>query len=110
MLGTSLYAFGIGMIFPTLFRFTLFPTTCQKDGFGLAEHGDSDGDGVSVEVGRWLWFHGGRLPFHLLAAVAGVIVVLPLATLFQRVRQREAAELAAEVTTLPDGEAYPALG
>ncbi|SUG49736.1 sugar transport protein [Salmonella enterica subsp. arizonae] len=30
---------------------------------------------VSVEVGRWLWFHGGRLPFHLLAAVAGVIVV-----------------------------------
>lgn len=57
---------------------------------------------VSVEVGRWLWFHGGRLPFHLLAAVAGVIVVFTLATLLQRVRQHEAAELAAEVNTLPD--------
>lgn len=30
---------------------------------------------VSVEIGRWLWFNGGRLPFHLLAVVAGVIVV-----------------------------------
>lgn len=57
---------------------------------------------VSVEVGRWLWFHGGRLPFHLLAAVAGVIVVFTTATLLQRVRQHEAAELAAEVNTLPD--------
>ncbi|MDI4701812.1 hypothetical protein MJI37_24635, partial [Salmonella enterica subsp. enterica serovar Cerro] len=32
----------------------------------------------------------------LLAAVAGVIVVFTLATLLQRVRQHEAAELAAE--------------
>ncbi len=46
VLGTSLYAFGIGMIFLTLFRFTLFPTTCQKGRpLALAEHGDSDGDG-----------------------------------------------------------------
>lgn len=30
---------------------------------------------VSVEIGRWLWFNSGRLPFHLLAVVAGVIVV-----------------------------------
>lgn len=34
---------------------------------------------VSVEIGRWLWFNGGRLPFHLLAVVAGVIVVFTLA-------------------------------
>ncbi|WP_348251032.1 hypothetical protein, partial [Salmonella enterica] len=37
-----------------------------------------------------------RLPFHLLAAVSGVIVVSTLATLLQGVRQHEAAELAAE--------------
>lgn len=30
VLGTSLYAFGIGMIFPTLFRFTLFSNNLPK--------------------------------------------------------------------------------
>ncbi len=28
--GTSLYAFGIGLIFPTLFRFRFFPITYRK--------------------------------------------------------------------------------
>ena len=51
---------------------------------------------VSVEIGRWLWFNGGRLPFHLLAVVAGVIVVFTLAGLLNRVRQHQAAELAEE--------------
>lgn len=44
---------------------------------------------VSVEIGRWLWFNGGRLPFHLLAVVAGVIVVFTLAGLLNRVRQHQ---------------------
>lgn len=96
VLGTSLYAFGIGMIFPTLFRFTLFPTTCQRDGFSLAEHGDSDGDGGVGRSRPLAVVSRRRLPFHLLAAVAGVIVVFTTATLLQRVRQHEAAELAAE--------------
>ena len=30
VLGTSLYAFGIGLIFPTLFRFTLFTNNLPK--------------------------------------------------------------------------------
>ncbi|MGK4845921.1 MFS transporter, partial [Salmonella enterica] len=50
----------------------------------------------SGEVGRWRWFHGGSRPFHLLAAGAGVIGVFTLATLLPRVRQHEAADLAAE--------------
>lgn len=33
VLGTSLYAFGIGMIFPTLFRFTLFSNNLPKGRF-----------------------------------------------------------------------------
>lgn len=41
---------------------------------------------VSVEIGRWLWFNGGRLSFYLLVVVAGVIVVFILAGLFNRVR------------------------
>lgn len=97
VLGTSLYAFGIGMIFPTLFRFTLFSNNLPKGTVSASLNMVIlTVMAVSVEVGRWLWFHGGRLPFHLLAAVAGVIVVFTLATLLQRVRQHEAAELAAE--------------
>lgn len=76
MLGTSLYAFGIGMIFPTLFRFTLFSNNLPKGTVSASLNMVIlTVMAVSVEVGRWLWFHGGRLPFHLLAAVAGVIVV-----------------------------------
>ncbi|EPM9228200.1 MFS transporter [Salmonella enterica subsp. enterica] len=97
VLGTSLYAFGIGMIFPTLFRFTLFSNNLPKGTVSASLNMVIlTVMAVSVEAGRWLWFHGGRLPFHLLAAVAGVIVVFTLATLLQRVRQHEAAELVAE--------------
>ena len=28
---------------------------------------------LSIEGARWLWFHGGRLPFHLLAVAAGIV-------------------------------------
>nr|VUD26603.1 sugar transport protein [Salmonella sp. NCTC 7297] len=97
VLGTSLYAFGIGMIFPTLFRFTLFSNNLPKRyGFGLAEHGDSDGNGGVGRSWSLAVVSRRRLPFHLLAVVAGVIAVFTLATLLQRVRQHETAELAAE--------------
>ncbi|SUG51989.1 sugar transport protein [Salmonella enterica subsp. arizonae] len=50
VLGTSLYAFGIGMIFPTPVSLHAFlQQLAKRDSFGLAEHGDSDGDG---SVGR----------------------------------------------------------
>ena len=45
VLGTSLYAFGIGLIFPTLFRFTLFSNNLPKGHrLRIAEYGDPDGD------------------------------------------------------------------
>ena len=79
VLGTSLYAFGIGLIFPTLFRFTLFTNNLPKGTVSaslnmviLAVMA------VSVEIGRGLWFNGGRIPFHLLAVIAGVAVVFTL--------------------------------
>lgn len=96
VLGTSLYAFGIGMIFPTLFRFTLFTNNLPKGTVSaslnmviLAVMA------VSVEIGRGLWFNGGRIPFHLLAVMAGVAVVLTLKGLLTRVRQHDATEVAA---------------
>ena len=97
VLGTSLYAFGIGMIFPTLFRFTLFSNNLPKGTVSaslnmviLAVMA------VSVETGRWLWFNGGRISFHLLAVAAGLAVVFTLAGLLKRVRQHEATTLATE--------------
>ncbi|WP_336219854.1 multidrug efflux MFS transporter MdtM [Citrobacter amalonaticus] len=97
VLGTSLYAFGIGLIFPTLFRFTLFTNNLPKGTVSaslnmviLAVMA------VSVEIGRGLWFNGGRIPFHLLAVIAGVAVVFTLKGLLTRVRQYDATELATE--------------
>ena len=40
VLGTCFYAFGIGLIFPTLFRFTLFSNDLPKDRFRVAEYRD----------------------------------------------------------------------
>ncbi len=97
VLGTSLYAFGIGLIFPTLFRFTLFSNNLPKGTVSASLNMVIlMVMSVSVEIGRWLWFNGGRLPFHLLAVVAGVIVVFTPAGLLNRVRQHQAAELAEE--------------
>ncbi|UHO33370.1 multidrug efflux MFS transporter MdtM [Citrobacter rodentium] len=97
VIGTSLYAFGIGMIFPTMFRFTLFTNNLPKGTVSaslnmvillvMA---------VSVEAGRWLWFNGGRIPFHLLAVAAGIVVVFTLRRLLQRVRQHGETGLALE--------------
>lgn len=95
--GTSLYAFGIGMIFPTLFRFTLFTNNLPKGTVSAALNmvilAIMAG---AVEVARWLWFNGGRIPFHLLAVIAGVLVVFTLRGLLLRVRQYSSTELATE--------------
>ncbi len=72
VLGTSLYAFGIGLSSRPYSALRCFPITYRKGPSRIAEYGDPDGD---VCLGRnrpGLWFNGGRLPFHLLAVVAGV--------------------------------------
>lgn len=97
VLGTSLYAFGIGMIFPTLFRFTLFSNNLPKGTVSASLNMVIlTVMAVSVEVGRWLWFNGGRISFHLLAVAAGIAVVFTLAGLLKRVRQHETTTLATE--------------
>lgn len=97
VLGTSLYAFGIGMIFPTLFRFTLFSNNLLKGTVSASLNMVIlTVMAVSVEIGRWLWFNGGRISFHLLAVAAGITVVFTLAGLLKRVRQHETTTLATE--------------
>ena len=97
VLGTSLYAFGIGMIFSTLFRFTLFSNTLPKGPVSASLNiVILTVMAVAIEVGRGLWFNGGKIPFHLLAVVAGIAAVFTLKGLLQRVRQYEVTELATE--------------
>lgn len=97
VLGTSLYAFGIGMIFSTLFRFTLFSNTLPKGTVSASLNiVILTVMVVAIEVGRGLWFNGGKIPFHLLAVVAGIAAVFTLKGLLQRVRQYEVTELATE--------------
>lgn len=97
VLGTSLYAFGIGMIFSTLFRFTLFSNTLPKGTVSASLNiVILTVMAVAIEVGRGLWFNGGKIPFHLLAVVAGITAVFTLKGLLQRVRQYEVTELATE--------------
>lgn len=97
VLGTSLYAFGIGMIFSTLFRFTLFSNTLPKGTVSASLNIIIlTVMAVAIEVGRGLWFNGGKIPFHLLAVVAGIAAMFTLKGLLQRVRQYEVTELATE--------------
>ena len=97
VVGTSLYAFGIGMIFPTLFRFTLFSNSLPKGTVSASLNMVIlSVMAVSVEIGRWLWFNGGRISFHLLAVLAGIAVVFTLAGLLKRVRQHQATALVTE--------------
>ena len=88
VLGTCFYAFGIGLIFPTLFRFTLFSNDLPKGTVSASLNiVILSVSALSIEGARWLWFHGGRLPFHLLAVAAGLIAACCLAGLLRHQRQ-----------------------
>ena len=89
--GTSLYAFGIGLIFSTLFRFTLFSNDLPKGTVSASLNiVILSTMAVSIEVARWLWFSGGgRLPFHLLGAAAGIAAIFCLLRLLRQVARQE---------------------
>ena len=88
VLGTCFYAFGIGLIFPTLFRFTLFSNDLPKGTVSASLNiVILSVSALSIEGARWLWFHGGRLPYHLLAVAAGLIAACCLAGLLRHQRQ-----------------------
>ncbi|GKX59981.1 MFS transporter [Leminorella grimontii] len=86
--GTTLYAFGIGLIFSSLFRFTLLSNELPKGTVSAALNiVVLSVSAATIEIARWLWFEaGGRLPFHLLAVVAGGLAVLFLTMLLRCVQ------------------------
>ncbi|HDS8777790.1 TPA: multidrug efflux MFS transporter MdtM [Klebsiella michiganensis] len=97
VIGTCFYAFGIGLIFPTLFRFTLFSNDLPKGTVSASLNiVILSVSALSIEAARWLWFNGGRLPFHLLGVAAGIAAACCLAGLLSRIRQQPEAELAQE--------------
>ena len=97
VLGTCFYAFGIGLIFPTLFRFTLFSNDLPKGTVSASLNiVILSVSALSIEAARWLWFNGGRLPFHLLGVAAGIAAACCLAGLLSRIRQQPEAALAQE--------------
>lgn len=89
--GTSLYAFGIGLIFSTLFRFTLFSNDLPKGTVSASLNiVILSTMAVSIEVARWLWFSGGgRLPFHLLGIAAGIAAIFCLLRLLRLVARQK---------------------
>lgn len=93
VMGTSIYAFGIGLIFSTLYRFTLFSNHLPKGTVSASLNiVVLSTVAVAIEGARWLWFSGGgRIPFHLLALVTGTLAVICLMQLVRRVRQYEHA-------------------
>lgn len=90
MLGTSLYSFGIGMIFPILFHFTMFSNNLPKGTISASLNMVIlTVMAVSVEIGRGLWFNGSRSPFHLLTVATGIAVVFTLKGLLQCVSMKQ---------------------
>ncbi len=92
--GTSIYCFGIGLIFSTLYRFTLFSNDLPKGTVSASLNiVVLSTVALSIEGARWLWFSGGgRIPFHLLALVAGGVAIFCLNRLVHRVQQYETSE------------------
>ena len=87
--GTSIYAFGIGLIFSTLYRFTLFSNSLPKGTVSASLNiVVLSTVAIAIEGARWLWFSaGGRLPFHMLALVTGGLAICCLMRLVRQVQQ-----------------------
>jgi hypothetical protein len=78
VLGTSIYALGIGLLYPVLFRFTLFSHHLPKGTVSATLNILAlSAFAASIEATRWIYFHaGGRIAFHCAALMAGIAVVI----------------------------------
>ncbi|VYT54061.1 Multidrug resistance protein MdtM [Citrobacter amalonaticus] len=78
VMGISIYALGTGMLYPVLFRFALFSHSLPKGTVSATINIIAlSFMATSVELARWFYFQaGGRIAFHFLAMVAGIIVMI----------------------------------
>ena len=94
VLGTSIYALGIGLLYPVLFRFTLFSHHLPKGTVSATLNILAlSAFAASIEATRWIYFHaGGRIAFHCAALMAGIAVVILVSRLLElRKRHQEAS-------------------
>ncbi|AYW56349.1 MFS transporter [Raoultella ornithinolytica] len=91
ILGTSLYALGIGLLYPVLFRFTLFSHNLPKGTVSATLNILAlSAFALSIETTRWLYFHaGGRIAFHCAALLAGIAVIILVARLLKLREQHQ---------------------
>lgn len=85
VLGTSFYALGIGLLYPVLFRFTLFSHNLPKGTVSATLNILALGIiALSIEITRWVYFHaGGRIAFHCAALLAGIAVIISVSRLLK---------------------------
>ncbi|EKT3982110.1 MULTISPECIES: MFS transporter [Enterobacterales] len=85
VVGTSFYALGIGLLYPVLFRFTLFSHNLPKGTVSATLNILALGIiALSIEITRWVYFHaGGRIAFHGAALLAGIAVIISVARLLK---------------------------
>ncbi|WP_234282957.1 MFS transporter [Klebsiella quasipneumoniae] len=95
VMGISIYALGIGMLYPVLFRFALFSHSLPKGTVSATINIVAlSFMAASVELARWIYFQaGGRMTFHCLAMVAGIIVMMLVSRLL-KLRQQHLNQLA----------------
>ncbi|HDN2659703.1 TPA: MFS transporter, partial [Klebsiella pneumoniae] len=74
---------GIGLLYPVLFRFTLFSHNLPKGTVSATLNILALGIiALSIEITRWVYFHaGGRIAFHGAALLAGIAVIISVARL-----------------------------
>ncbi|PLD61606.1 MFS transporter [Klebsiella quasipneumoniae] len=91
VLGTSLYALGIGLLYPVLFRFILFSHNLPKGTVSATLNIMTlSALAISIEATRWLYFHAvSRIAFHGTALLAGIAVIILVARLLKLRRQHQ---------------------
>lgn len=91
VLGTSFYALGIGLLYPVLFRFTLFSHNLPKCTVSATLNILALGIiALSIEITRWVYFHAGdRIAFHGAALLAGIAVIISVARLLKLREQHQ---------------------
>ncbi|MHA7848188.1 MFS transporter [Serratia sp. D1N4] len=93
IIGVSLYAFGIGMTFPILFRRTLFSSSSPKGTVSASLNIIVLSTiALSIELGRWIYQHGNKELFHSMGLVAGVLSLIFLVRFLRLLKANDGAQ------------------
>lgn len=90
VIGMSLFAFSIGLLFPTLFRLTLFSNDLPKGTVSASLNIlILSISAIAVELARWLYrTAGGNIAFHIMGLIAGIMAIYYLCALLKHAQDR----------------------